>query len=275
MNCKDTVSVVIPTWNRSVSLERAIRSALSQTYPPLEVLVCNDGSTDDSKEKIIAIGDKRVRWIDGMHSGRPAIPRNQGIYESMGTWVAFLDDDDEWLPDKLEKQLVLVSRLGCMAVCSNAYRIVPDNRIYGSLLEWSSERIVFNDLVNLNQIICSSTLIKKTLFHTVIGFPEDVHLKAWEDYALWLRIATLTDFAFVNESLLIYRDDVTNSVRNKNVDVWSLRRAVFSDLKRWVGHHGISSACLRSLRKQRLIDMYRSNRVRFMEYIAQIKEALL
>lgn len=268
------VSVIIPTWNRAELLEKAVRSALCQSMPPLEVLVCDDGSTDDSKEKIRAIGDDRICWIDGQRGGRPAIPRNRGIRESKGKWLAFLDDDDEWLPNKLEKQLSLASRLGSMAVCSNAHRFIPDKGIDGTLLVWSSDRLAFEDLLYVNQIICSSTLIKKSLFRTVIGFPEDEHLKAWEDYALWLRIATLTDFAFVPEPLLIYRDDASNSIRNEKMNVWTQRQAVFTDLEQW-GHHGLSIACLWRLKKQRLVDLYHNNRVRFIGYVAQIKKALV
>jgi len=150
------VSVIIPTWNRANTIERALRSSLAQSASPLEVLVCDDGSTDNTRELVLSIGDSRARWIDAKRSGRPAIPRNRGIQSSRGEWLAFLDSDDEWLPDKLEKQLAVAEESGCMAVCSNALRFVAAKGDQGPLLSLGKERLTFNDLVDNNRVICSS-----------------------------------------------------------------------------------------------------------------------
>src|SRR5690606_38869541 len=97
------ISVIIPTWNRAETLGKAISSALNQTLSPYEVIVCGvDGSPD---QKVVnSIKDPRVRWIEGGKDGLASIPRNRGIKASKGEWLAFLDSDDEWLPEKLEKQ---------------------------------------------------------------------------------------------------------------------------------------------------------------------------
>ena len=91
-----SVSVIIPTWNRAHTLPRAIESVLSQSLPILEVLICDDGSTDGTAEAVMAMArqDPRIRWLPGERGGRPAIPRNRGIRESRGEWLAFLDSDD-------------------------------------------------------------------------------------------------------------------------------------------------------------------------------------
>src|SRR5262249_7122187 len=106
MSHEPSVSVIIPTWNRAATVMAAVESALAQTHAPLEVLVCDDGSSDDSAQRVGALPDPRVRWLPGPRGGRPAIPRNRGIAAARGEWLAFLDSDDEWLPDKLERQLV-------------------------------------------------------------------------------------------------------------------------------------------------------------------------
>ena len=214
-------------------LEKAVRSALHQTLSPIEVLVCDDGSSDNSRAIIEAIGDRRVRWLGGPRGGRPAIPRNRGIRESRGDWLAFLDDDDEWLPEKLERQLALAKKLGCLATCTNARRYVPNRGDLGCYLSWKEERITFDSLLKDNQVVCSSAMVRKSLFESVYGFPEDAQLKAVEDYALWLRIASKTDFGFDADSLVIYRDDTTNSIRKGEEDVWRQRQAVFSDFLIW------------------------------------------
>lgn len=101
-----SVSVVVPVWNREGTIERAIRSALEQTQPPLEVIVCDDGSTDGTADILrrLAREDPRVRVISAGRSGGPAAPRNRGLGHAEGEWVAFLDSDDEWLPGKLQVQ---------------------------------------------------------------------------------------------------------------------------------------------------------------------------
>lgn len=233
------VSVVIPNYNRSDLLVKAIRSALCQTVPVLEVLVCDDGSTDNCEAAVRALKDGRVRWLPGPRGGCPAIPRNRGIAESRGDWVAFLDNDDEWLPEKLERELALAERLGCRAACANALRLVPGKGTTGRYLSFGRERIAFDDLLSVNLVICSSALLHRSLFERVAGFPEDEGLRALEDYALWLRVATLTDFAFDAEPMLIYRDDAAGSIRGAGVSVWSQRKAVFADFVAWDETRGL------------------------------------
>lgn len=243
------VSVIIPTWNRAETIEKAVRSALAQTVSPLEVLVCDDGSTDNTEQIVKSIGDQRVRWIPGPHGGRPSIPRNRGIMESKGEWLAFLDSDDEWLPEKLDRQLSLAGKIGCKAICCNAYRFIPDRGIEGVLLQWGKEMVTFQDLLQVNHVICSSALIHRSLSETVIGFPEAPQLKALEDYALWLRVSTQTDFAFVNEPLVIYRDDANSSVRKEGTDVWLQKKLVLKDFRQWAKRHAVSDVQLSKARK--------------------------
>lgn len=96
------VSVVIPTYNRENTIESSVRSALNQTYPVEEVLVCDDGSTDHTESIVRSIEDDRVKWLPGRHWGRPAPPRNRGLQVATGQWLAFLDSDDEWDNNKVE-----------------------------------------------------------------------------------------------------------------------------------------------------------------------------
>ena len=160
-----------------------------------------------------AVHDPRVRWIAGPRAGRPAVPRNRGVLASRGDWLAFLDSDDEWLPGKTAVQLDTMRRLGCSAVCSNAARVLPDGQEVGTVLDWSAPRLTLADLMLLNQVVCSSSIVRRALVIEAGGFPEEPQFKAIEDYALWLRIALRTDFAYCPEPLLRYRDDPGSSVR--------------------------------------------------------------
>jgi len=229
----DQISVIIPTWNRADLIEKAVRSALSQTVPPLEVLVCDDGSTDNSQEIVSSIGDPRIRWLEGSHSGLPAVPRNRGIWASKGDWLAFLDSDDEWQPEKLQKQLAAVKSLHCKAACSNAFALNPGKGIEGVMSSWNKEKIRFFDLIKSNQVICSSGMVHSSLMENVRGFPETPALI--EDYAFWLRVAAYTDIAYVNEPLLVYWNNPASSVRSVfPADIMVQRTGVFTDFLRWV-----------------------------------------
>jgi teichuronic acid biosynthesis glycosyltransferase TuaG len=227
------ISVIIPTWNRSASLGLAIQSVLHQTVKVAEVLVCDDGSTDNSFDVVKSINDARVRWVAGMRGGRPAVPRNRGIRESVGEWVAFLDDDDEWLPQKLEIQIAHINIHGSLAVCSNAYRILPGEELSGTLISWNSVKLGFQDMLDVNRVVCSSVLLHRSLFEVVKEFPEGNRLCAIEDYALWLRVATQTDFAYVSEPLLKYRDDPVSSFRKEGADVRTQSKFVLKDFLKW------------------------------------------
>lgn len=227
------ISVIIPTWNRAETLGKAISSALNQTLSPFEILVCGvDGSPD---QKVVnSINDPRVRWIEGGKDGVASIPRNRGIRASRGEWLAFLDSDDEWLPEKLEKQFKHATEIGCDASCTNAIRYIPSQEYSGEYVDDIFEdRISFPLLLKDNCIICSSVLVKKELVEKSNYFPEDRTLKVGEDYALWLRIATLTDFAFVSEPLLIYRDEPQNSIRAFCLPYWDLKANVLKSFISW------------------------------------------
>ncbi|HTF03668.1 MAG TPA: glycosyltransferase family 2 protein, partial [Bacteroidia bacterium] len=118
-----TVSVIIPTWNRAHTLGAAVKSVLEQTHPVLEILVCDDGSTDHTEQVLASFNDPRIRIVKGPRAGRPAVPRNRGIAEATGDWVAFLDSDDTWLPTKTEKQLNALSHAHAMIACCNAWKV--------------------------------------------------------------------------------------------------------------------------------------------------------
>lgn len=240
-----TVSVIIPTYNRAEALERAVRGALGQTHAVHEVLVCDDGCTDDSRARVDALSDARVKWIQGPRAGRPAVPRNRGIAAATGEWVAFLDDDDTWQPHKLAVQFDAMERLGTEAACSNALRMAPDGRALGAYFNDPEGLLGLDDLLPLNRVICSSVLVRRSLVQEVGCFPEAPELRALEDYALWLRIALGARFAYCAEPLVGYSDSPASSVRQRPAPVDVQRDAVLSDLWAW-GRHGRFTPAQRS-----------------------------
>jgi teichuronic acid biosynthesis glycosyltransferase TuaG len=230
----DSISVVIPNWNGAGTIENAIRSCLRQTAQPKEVLVCDDGSTDNSEEIVRSIGSGIVRWLPGSRSGGPASPRNMGIKTSNGEWIAFLDSDDEWLEKKLESQLALASSLGCKACSTNALRRVNGKLMDSILLDRRQGRITIFDLLRMNEVVCSSMMIHRTIANRAGRFNVSPSLKAFEDYDYWLRIALFTDIAYVEKPLVIYSDMPHVSLRSKGIEQGKAVELIRLNLKRTV-----------------------------------------
>lgn len=183
------ISVVISTYQRPDACERALRSALNQTEPPLEVLVCDDGSVDETEARMREWErrDERVRYLRvPRNSGTPAASRNLGVGHARGEWIAFLDDDDEWLPSKLAKQRAVLALQDADAIGTNALR--SDGSIYFSDARpaWRPTSL---DVLKADPIIMSSALVRRDLLLSAGGFPTGAGLRGFEDYALWLTLA--------------------------------------------------------------------------------------
>lgn len=231
------VSVIIPTHNRSSLLVRTISSIQKQTIQNIEILVCDDGSTDDTQEIVSNLSDRdsRIRYIFCGANGRPAIPRNIGIKEAKGEWIAFCDDDDLWLPAKLESQLYMMKKHNVKASCTNAWRFTYDNGVTMQYFQNSKLKLYgFSDFLLVNPVICSSSIIHSSLIKHCYGFAEEESLKALEDYAFWLRIALYTKFLYIHEPLVMYLDTSSSSIRKeKNLAFEEQQKIVFDDFFRW------------------------------------------
>lgn len=203
------VSVVIPTFNRGGLLLEAVRSALAQTFTDIEVIVADDGSTDGSIELAQGLGDERVRILRLPHSGLPARARNAALAQAGGELVAFLDSDDVWYQEKLERQVERLDRDPAAGlICSNARVIdLAGNEIRSLYLD-ADEGVsgnVLAALLKVNFVITSSAITRRDLAESAAGFAEDARLRGVEDYELWLRIAATNGVVYLAEPLLSYR----------------------------------------------------------------------
>ena len=191
-----TVSVVIPTYNRAADLARCLDSLLAQSFQDFEVLICDDGSSDDTASVAERYAQRltlRYHWAENF--GGPARPRNAGVELSRGAYVAFLDSDDWWAPRKLEES---VRRLeaGADLVYHDLWMV----RSVGQRFFWRRARTrslsppAYRDLLRMGNAICnSSVVVRRELLRRVGGFSEERALIAWEDYDIWLRIAKVTE----------------------------------------------------------------------------------
>lgn len=233
-SANELVSVIVPTWNRAEFIAETIDSVLRQTHADLELLICDDGSTDETEAIVRAIDDPRIRWLSGPRTGRPAPPRNRGLQESKGTYVAFLDSDDQWEASKLAIQLRAMGNLGVYAACCNAYRVVNGAPTGEEFVYWNRPLVTFRDLLPGNIMICSSVVLRRELAVAAGGFPEQVEFTTGEDYAYWMRIAALSNIAFCPQRLVKYRDDPVHSIRGKQLSILAGRRKVAADFERWM-----------------------------------------
>jgi glycosyltransferase involved in cell wall biosynthesis len=224
------ISVVIPTYNRANLLIKAIKSVLNQTFPVLEILVCDDGSSDNSKELVSGINSNIIKWIDCGKNGRPAIPRNIGIKQAKGNWIAFLDSDDEWLCNKIEEQINVIRNSSYKVISTNAWSICDTNKKL-FFENCQSKEITFDELVKSNRLICSSVLCEKELLLNTLLFPEQQGLKALEDYVLWLKLASFSPIYFLEIPLLNYLDAPNQSIRNDSDDTYKQRELIFNYFK--------------------------------------------
>jgi len=203
----DAISVVISTYQRADACERALRSILAQTESPLEVLVCDNGSTDDTQERMSGWErqDPRVRYLRTQtNSGTPATTRNLGIEHARGELIAFCDDDDAWLPGKLATQRTALALEGADAIATNALRTDGSTYFPAAAASWRPTR---SDLLWANPIITSSALVRREELLSAGGFPTEPRLSGLEDYATWLELARRgTQFVVLADALVRYDD---------------------------------------------------------------------
>ena len=193
------VSVIIPTYNRKNLLKRALHSAISQTFVPQEIIVVDDGSSDGTKDWVLE-RFPCVRYISQDNSGVSSA-RNRGIREAKGSWIAFLDSDDEWMPDKLEKQEIAINDSKEAWLChTNEIWIRNGIRVNQMKKHQKYGGDVFENCLDICRISPSSALIKKEVFEMVGLFDES--LKVCEDYDLWLRITAVLPVIFLDEQLI-------------------------------------------------------------------------
>lgn len=211
------VSVVITCYNYGKYVEKAIESVFSQTYDDVEIILVDDGSTDDSEQRIRPfLSDKRLTYIRQKNQGQ-ANAKNAGIRHARGQFIAFLDADDLWETTKLEKQMPLFSNDTIGVVYSRARYIDKDGQHLNITLKGKYLRPRSGNVTNFlffdNFVPFSSSIIRKQCLEVFNGFDESLEMGI--DWDLWLKISTQYAFAFVDEPLLIYRVGHTGQMSKK------------------------------------------------------------
>ena len=251
MNCKQQVSVVIPTYNRTQQTIAAIESVLAQTYTNFEIIVVDDGSTDDSGQKIQQYIRQRTDTRQQiLFFGQPnqgaSVARNTGISKARGKFIAFLDSDDSWDPEKLEYQIQALEQFkNECGVCFTDARLVNNSGM--DISSFQAHRRNYKQVMGIDRdavkslaesfsgFWVSSLLVRSDTVRKIGGFSPDISFV--EDRDLHFRLSLVTGVAYVNKQLI--RADRTPSPAGSTIRPWDKIELQFRQqermFKKWLG----------------------------------------
>jgi len=245
------VSIIIATYKRPKYLEETLKSVLSQTFNDFEVIVIDDGTPGTENEQI-CLHFSNVTYKKINNTGGPITPRNEGIKIAKGKYIAFLDDDDLWMPEKLERQVNILDSNPDFGLVHCFCKVIDQNgdetgEIIGRLHEpMRKHGYVFDDMVGNFTIMMVTPLIRRSIIDEVGGFNANM-MAAGEDAEFFIRLAFFTKFYFVDEPLALYRIHGEN-ISQLNLGYAHMTLALFN--------------VIASLRKRNLLSKQRFNKLR-------------
>lgn len=257
------VSVVIPVRDRATIVGRALESVARQTVPIEEVIVVDDGSTDDTVAAVRRYADRfpRFQLIENAVGGGAPKARNAGAAAATGTLIALLDSDDEWTPDKIERQLEILDEDVAAVFTNIRYRIPgQDDRLTAVAAEVRLEDLFYENFIGS----CSTALIRKSAFDQVGGF--DVDLPSCQDWELWLRLGQRGKLRVAPDLLTLYHLDAENRISRNVERVRAGHFVVFDRIRKMAQGHGIDDDLAR---------FHRLLLAKTMLYSAQVPKAYI
>ncbi|MBI1877687.1 MAG: glycosyltransferase [Chloroflexi bacterium] len=226
------VSVIIPAYNAQNFIGETIQSVINQTYPDWEMLVVDDGSTDETRQVIEKyLTDSRVKYLYQPNQERAAA-RNHGLRGSSGKYIAFLDADDLWLPDKLKVQVEYLDTHSEMGLCFTHHRFINEEGTLtgkpGVMFKPGPDQ--FSRLLEANFIANSTVIIARTVFDKLGLFDESLPAYGSEDWDMWLRIARFYPIHFIDQPLTLYRlHEGNTSLERMRLSAEAVLKKIFTD----------------------------------------------
>ncbi len=203
------VSIIIPAYNSMKFLPETLASVWQQTFTDFEVLIIDDGSSDDIKEWVSQIADAKLKLISQPNQGASAA-RNQGIRAASGEYIAFLDADDLWMPTKLETHVSYLEQNPDIGLVYSWTAITDaQGKPTGRVMTPTDEGDIFIKILARNIVVCPSVVVRRCCFDNVGLFIDSLRFN--EDWEMWIRIASQYKFAVVKEPLVYYRQHANNT----------------------------------------------------------------
>ena len=204
------IDIIVTTYKRYELLQETLKSVANQTYPHWKCWIAEDGKSKETYEVVKPfLQDKRFVYLPGTHAGFPAVARNRGLRQGMAPYIASLDDDDLWLPGKLEYQVAfLESHLNCVLLGCNSFYWEGKGEWNNSPLYLKKNmlgKIDYSKLLSQNCIVHSSVMFRRTAVERAGLYSERLNPPIGEDYELWLRIGALGEIWNLAEPLMIFR----------------------------------------------------------------------
>jgi glycosyltransferase involved in cell wall biosynthesis len=220
------VTVIIPTHNRAHLLGRAIRSVLSQTFVDFELLVVDDASADATHEVVEGFHDSRIRYIRHETNGGESESRNTGVRNAQSEYIAYLDDDDEWLPEKLEKQVAVLDRCpsatGLVFTAMNYVELGTGRKLYRPTP--FHRGFVLEHLLEANFLAGPTALVRMECFRAVGMY--DPRIRFAPDWEMWIRMARRFEFEVIPEPLYNYSIHPNQLTANYKVQIEGFQKII-------------------------------------------------
>lgn len=205
------VSIIMPSYNTGRFIDSSIQSVLAQTYTNWELIIVDDASNDGTDDVVSAyLADERIRYIKNETNSGAAVCRNRALQEAKGRWIAFLDSDDLWLPEKLEKQVAFMKENGYHFSYTDYVEIDKHSQLLGKSVT-GPKRITQRGMYNYCWPGCLTVMYDASY----VGLIQIADIKKNNDYAMWLKICRKADCYLLKESLAKYRRR-TGSISDHN-----------------------------------------------------------
>lgn len=209
----ELVSIIMPSYNTSRFIEETINSVLSQTYSDWELLIVDDCSSDDTDDVVQPfLADGRIRYLKNERNSGAAVSRNRALREARGKWIAFLDSDDLWMPEKLEKQIEFMKKNGYHFSYTNYAEINVDGKRNGISVT-GPKKITKTGFFNYCWPGCLTVMYDAE----AIGLIQIADIKKNNDYAMWLKVCQKADCYLLDEELALYRRGRAGSVSTHSI----------------------------------------------------------
>ena len=210
---ENLVSIVMPSYNTASYIAESIRSVQSQTYQNWELIIVYDCSTDNTDEVLECfLSDKRIKYIKNDQNSGAAISRNRALREAQGRWIAFLDSDDLWMPEKLEKQISFMEANGYHFSYTNYREIDEESQPLGRSVT-GPKRITKTGMYNYCWPGCLTVMYDAE----TVGLIQIEDIKKNNDYAMWLKVCKKADCYLLDECLAEYRRGRTGSISSHSI----------------------------------------------------------